>query len=69
MNLLGAQAAASFGAEPAIKAWADGVAINPARITPDHSGSAVLDGVLGRLQTHTSRGLAKLGELCGEAPV
>ena len=34
MNVLGTRAATSFGAEPDIKAWADRVALNPARIPP-----------------------------------
>ena len=34
MNVLGTRAAMSFGSEPDIKAWADRVALNPARIPP-----------------------------------
>jgi hypothetical protein len=63
MNVLGARATASFGAEPDIKAWADTVPLNPARITPEHAGSAALDDALGRLQTHAGPGLASLAEL------
>ncbi len=63
MNVLGARAAMSFGSEPDIKAWADGVALNPARIPPEHVGSAELGDVLGRLQTHMRPGLARLAEL------
>ncbi|HUR13323.1 MAG TPA: NAD(P)-binding protein [Mycobacteriales bacterium] len=64
MNLLGARAAAAFGAEPDIKQWANEVALNPARVPPGHS-SAELDEVLGRLQAHTPSGLAALAELSG----
>ena len=63
MNVLGAQAAASFGSEPDIKAWANQVALNPARIPPEHPGSAELDDVLGRLQADLGPGLARLTEL------
>jgi len=63
MNVLGARAAMSFGSEPDIKAWADQVALNPARIPPGHRGSVALDDALGRLQAHTRPGLARLSEL------
>ncbi len=62
MTVLGARAAKSFGSQPDIKAWADGVPLNPARIAPDHPGSADLDDALGRLQTHADAGMAKLAE-------
>jgi hypothetical protein len=65
MNVLGTRATMSFGAEPDIKAWADTVSINPARIPPEHAGSAALDTVLGRLQEHVGPGLARLAELSG----
>ena len=63
MIVLGARSAMSFGSEPDIKAWADQVALNPARIPPGHSGSVALDDALDRLQAHTSPGLARLAEL------
>ncbi|MGH3458306.1 NAD(P)-binding protein [Aeromicrobium sp.] len=63
MNVLGTRAAMSFGSEPDIKAWADGVALNPARIPPEHPGSAELDDALSRMQTYTPPGLARLAEL------
>jgi len=64
MTVLGTWAARSFGAEPDIKAWSDGVALNPARVTPAHASPA-LDDVLGRLQQHTGPGIARLAELAG----
>ncbi|MCW2825690.1 MAG: hypothetical protein JWQ91_2607 [Aeromicrobium sp.] len=67
MTVLGARATASFGAEPDIKAWADGVPLNPARIPPDHPTSAALDVALARLQTHAEYGLARLAEWSGVA--
>lgn len=65
MNVLGLRASASFGAEADIKAWADGVAINPSRVAPDHPGSAELDEVLARLAAHTGPGVARLAALSG----
>ena len=63
MNVLGTRAAMSFSAEPDIKEWSDGVALNPARIPPGHPGSAALDNARERLATHTRPGLARLAEL------
>ena len=66
MKVLGMRAALSFGAEPDIKAWADRVALNPARIPPGHGGSAELDDALERLQKHAGPGLARLAELSAD---
>jgi hypothetical protein len=63
MNVVGFRNAASFTAEPDIKDWASRVAINPARIPPDHPGSAELDAVLERVAAHVKPGLARLAEL------
>ena len=65
MNVLGTRAAMSFGSEPDIRAWADSVALNPARVPPEHDGSAELADALGRLRTHTVSGLASLSDLIG----
>ncbi len=70
MNVRGARASQTFGAEPDIKAWADRVALNPARIPPDYPGSAALDDAQMRLQTYRQPGLARLAALSsGAAPV
>jgi hypothetical protein len=66
MNVLGMRAAMSFGAEPDVKDWADRVAINPARIAPEHGGSPELDDALARLQAHAGPGLARLAELSAD---
>ena len=68
MNLLGLRATMSFGAEPDIKAWADGVAINPARIPSERQGAEDVSAALGRLQAHMPPGLAALAALCEPAP-
>jgi hypothetical protein len=63
MNLLGTQAVLSFSAEPDIKEWSDGVALNPARVPPGYPGSAALDDARARVARHTKPGLARLTEL------
>ena len=65
MTVLGARSAASFGSEPDIADWADGVALNPARIPPGYAHAAELDDVLARLQSHRPEGLRRLAELAG----
>ena len=64
MNVRGTRAAMAFGAEPDIAAWADRVAVNPARIPPDHPGSAELDDAVARIRAHSASGVARLAELC-----
>ncbi len=63
MTLLGARATMSFGSEPDIKAWADSVALNPARVPPEQERSAALVDALRRLQTGLPGGLDRLAEL------
>jgi len=65
MNVLGMANAASFGSEPDIKDWSNRVALNPARVPPEHGGSAELDDALARLQDHVGPGLARLADLRG----
>ena len=67
MTLLGTRATMSFGAEPDIKAWADTVALNPARIPPDHPGSADLDDAIARIRAHRGPALERLAELSGHS--
>ena len=65
MNVLGMRNAATFGAEPDVKAWSDRVALNPSRIPPDHAASAKLEDVLERLRADAPAGLARLAALSG----
>lgn len=67
MTVLGARAAASFGAEPDVLAWSHGVALNPARISPQEPSGPDLDDALARLQRHAAPGLARLASLSGLA--
>ena len=57
--------AAAFAAEPDIKAWADEVALNPARVPREHPGSAALDDARERLAAHSRPGLERLSRLSG----
>ena len=65
MNVLGMRNAAAFGSEPDIREWSHRVALNPARVPPEHPGSPALDDALARLQQHSGPGLARLAELGG----
>ena len=64
MNVVGMRNAAAFGSEPDIKEWSDRVALNPARIPPEHQGSAALGDARARLQTYAGPGLERLSQLC-----
>jgi hypothetical protein len=68
MNVLGMRNSTSFGSEPDIAAWSARVALNPARIPPEHGASPELDDAVHRLQTHAGPGLARLAELSDQAP-
>lgn len=63
MNLRGTQAVLSFTGEPDIKEWSSRVAINPARVPPEHPGSPALDAARERLATHLRPALTRLAEL------
>ena len=65
MNVLGFRNAAAFNAEPDIRDWAHRVALNPARVPPEHAGSAALDDALGRIGTAVGPALARLERLAG----
>ncbi|HSU02885.1 MAG TPA: pyridine nucleotide-disulfide oxidoreductase [Nocardioides sp.] len=64
MNLLGTRNAQAFSAEPDIKQWADGVALNPARVPAGYPGSPALDDARVRLAQHTAPALEKLATYC-----
>ncbi len=68
MNVRGTRATMSFSAEPDIKDWANGVALNPARITAENAGSAAVAEAVGRMQANAGPGLAAMVELSGHDP-
>ena len=68
MNVLGTRAAMSFGSDRDIRAWANTVPLNPARVPPERSGSPELEGALARLQASVPAGLARLVELAAGQP-
>jgi hypothetical protein len=63
MNVHGTRAALSFSAARDVKAWADGVALNPARVPAGYPASAALDSVRERLAASTGPGLEALARL------
>jgi hypothetical protein len=65
MQVLGGQAATAFASHPDIKAWADRVALNPARIPPDMVGNAELTAAVERFRRGVGPGMARMAELAG----
>jgi hypothetical protein len=68
MQALGGRAALAFSAEPDIKAWLDGVALNPARVPPGHAVDGDLAAAAGRLGAAVGTGIAAMAELGGLDP-
>ncbi len=65
MQVLGNRASMSFGADPDIKAWADQVSLNPARIPPDMAGSAELAAAVERFRKYVGAGMTRMAQLSG----
>jgi hypothetical protein len=65
MQVLGTRASMSFASHPDIKAWADRVALNPARIPPDMAGSTELSAAVERFRRSLGAGMARMAELAG----
>ncbi len=63
MQAVGMRNSMSFNSEPDIKAWGDGVPLNPGRVPPDYPGSPEFDDAMDRLQKHAPTGLARMEEL------
>lgn len=66
MQVRGMVAAATYGAEPDIAAWANGCALNPARIDPSRRDDPAVQAAAARLAQHAERGLLRMAELAGE---
>ena len=66
MQVRGTLATRAFGAEPDIAAWANGCALNPARIEPAQRDEPAVQAAAARLADVAGPGLARLAELAGE---
>jgi hypothetical protein len=63
MQVRGTIAARTYGAEPDIAAWANGCALNPARIRPTEREDPSVLAASSRLAGVAEEGLARLAEL------
>jgi hypothetical protein len=63
MQARGTVAAATFGAQPDIAAWANLCALNPARVDPAQHNEPAVQAARARLADHAERGLARLSAL------
>ena len=66
MQVRGTVAARNYGAEPDIAAWANGCALNPARIEPSQRDDPAVQAAAARLADDAERGLARMAELAHE---
>jgi hypothetical protein len=68
MQVRGTIATRRYGAEPDIAAWANGCALNPARIDPSQRNDRAVQAAAARLADHAERGLARMAELAPDPP-
>jgi hypothetical protein len=66
MQVRGTLAARAFGAEPDIAAWANGCALNPARVRADQRDDPAVQAAAARVAENTAGGLPRLAKLAGE---
>ncbi len=66
MQVRGAVAVRRFGGEPDIAAWANGCALNPARIEQSEREDPAVRAAAARVADETERGLARMAELANE---
>jgi hypothetical protein len=66
MQVRGTVAARTYGAEPDIAAWANGCALNPARIEPSQRDDPAVGAAAARVADHVEPGLARLAEFAQE---
>jgi hypothetical protein len=67
MQVRGTIAARTYGAEPDIAAWANGCALNPARIEPAQRNAPAVRAAAARLAKHLEHGLMRMAALADEA--
>jgi len=66
MVVRGTIAARTYGAEPDIAAWANGCALNPARMQPRERDRPAVQAAAARVAEHTPWGLARLARFARE---
>ncbi len=66
MQVRGTVAARAYGAEPDIAAWANGCALNPARIEPSQRNDPAVQAATARLADGAEHGLTRMAELAHE---
>jgi hypothetical protein len=66
MQVRGTLAMRAYGAEPDIAAWANGCALNPARVEPSQRDEPAVRAAMSRLADVTDLGLARLADLAHE---
>lgn len=66
MQARGIVATATYGSEPDIAAWANGCALNPARVQPSQRDDPAVQAVAARLADSAERGLTRMAELAHE---
>ncbi|MFP5318737.1 MAG: pyridine nucleotide-disulfide oxidoreductase [Acidimicrobiia bacterium] len=66
MQVRGTVAARTYGAEPDIAAWANGCALNPARMEPSQRDHPGVQAAAARLADVAERGLTRMAELAHE---
>jgi hypothetical protein len=66
MQVRGMIATQRYGAEPDIAAWANGCALNPARIEPAQRDDPGVKAAAARLSEHLERGMRRMAELADE---
>ena len=66
MQVRGTVAARTYGAEPDIAAWANGCALNPARLDPSQRDDPAVKAAAARLADVTAPGLARMAELADQ---
>ncbi len=67
MQVMGGRSAMSFGSNPDIKAWANTLALNPSRVTPEHAERPEVAAAMGRFGAAVEPGLAALARFAGMA--
>ena len=67
MNAVGTRNSTAYNAEPDLEAFANRIAVNPARIPPGYPRSEALDDAQGRIQRYVGPALAHLDEWAGVA--